>query len=115
MGACRFLVLRSRFGPANTRTAGVLPACARAGLARLVLVRDSTGGPVDGQTRDNGPDPLPRRFGRCYSGATPGPDRPKQCPFGPEADSSAHAATPADWFGARQFDGCEAGVARRPR
>ena len=27
MGACRFLVQRSRFGPADTRTAGVPPAC----------------------------------------------------------------------------------------
>src|SRR6188508_1083162 len=113
MGACRFLVQRSRFGPANTRTAGVPPACARRGLARLVLVRDSTGGPVDGQTRDNGPDPLPRRFGRCYSGATPGP--PDVMSVRPGGGLISPRGDPADWFGARQFDGCEAGVARRPR
>jgi hypothetical protein len=29
----------------------------------------------------DGPDPLPRRFGRCYSGPTPGPDRPIRRPI----------------------------------
>ena len=29
-------------------------------------------------------DPLPRRIGRCYSGPTPGPDRPNHVRSGPE-------------------------------
>ena len=37
---------------------------------------------------------MPRRFGRCYSDATPGPDRPIDARLGPEADSSAHAVPP---------------------
>lgn len=69
MGACRFLVQRSRFGPSNTRTAGVPPACAREShLARLALGGFSHAGPRRVKL-DGGWLGAP---GRAVAGALPG-------------------------------------------
>jgi hypothetical protein len=127
-------------GP-HTRTAGVPPACAHDFVGPSRLVPNSTGGVETGQTfradtrahgvrrafiddpvahlrrqrRSNGPDPLPRRKGRCYSGPTPAPD-------------TLFCILPARWrthssaqrrrrisIRRSSIDGSQAGVARRPR
>ena len=59
--------------PASLRTKGVGPSRSGSRFYRRAGGRSNK--------RHDGPDPLPRRFGRCYSGATPGPDRPMSCPI----------------------------------
>lgn len=78
-----FLVQRSRSRPfTHERLAFSQPARVEL-VARLALVRDSTG---VGWGRSNEEparcaDALPARIGRCYSGATPGPERPILSPI----------------------------------
>ena len=43
----------------------------------------------------DGSDPLPRRFGRCYSGPTPGPDRPKRRPISARRRTHQPSGNPA--------------------